>query len=1650
MSNRLTFSLASLIFLITLGLVFAPTAVMAHDAEQSKGALDATSDDIRPHDHPLNEPIPAITGSTNAADDRPVVERHGVHPVPMISLKSGQDNVRGTTIALDSTDNTTFTLVVDYGRDVTPTASNTTATGNTADGDLTIAATSYSTLQVDLTAAAAATLAVTRVADSASQFEVVVTPGLYPDADTAATATNDDTLKFKIQLPAGGLFGLQTRIEGSGVTPVDIPGGQSSTSALYTFTLVKELPAVVPPTAEITAPDTATVDAPFTATLTFSKAVSALTMDNIMVTGGQAGTPAMGTPADGTVWTVEITPLVGATEVTVTVDSTVAMVATGDELEVTATTPPTPVAPDAPTDLAAVVQYSDDVRPTIMLNWEAPEETGTEAITGYTVTKTYDMADGTAAEPKVISVTAPTTGGAVPTTVTIPPATEPALPTDVEFTFTVTATSDAGTSDPSNEVMATIDGTPPTVVISPPDAPDTDGNLTFTFDFSEEVNPATITLDRSGPDNVRLGENSDPMVDDDDNTIYTILVTPVDATVDTTVLLLKGSVKDLAFNGLAGDSDATYSVPVTNTPPTFEGTVPNLVWCEGVPITDVLMPLARDSESAASGLTYSLHDADGNVSVEIPENSTPTPPAMGLYWVNVDDEQRYIRGEMTERSDGSETGTTYEWRVTDEGGLTNLDAPNARPLTFTITVTRYKIPNPVTNVMATKVNATALMGEAEDANKVKLTWMDPNPTIYPNNNNDTPENLNDDTGCIHPVASYKITRQKLSSHLDGRNPLGTPVHVTISKQVATTTGNNREYTTGELEHGTYEFTVTAVNRAGESMNNSKAVWEKTGGKWVIVDDPPKWDRQENPANLRSNETDEPMHSITLDWRLPDPNFDAPVDDTQDGLAAALYGTDANGADIEKLFGGYHLEVTNQTTDDITIYPEDYEADPDRDPENLIRGNKRTFNVPAGLAAGEYTVRVVAHNVIGKSLVSESHDFEIDVHDPGPPTGTDNKKPSFGPYTIADMEVEVGDRIGLTLGAATDPEGDAISYSLSQSDGSALPEGLSFNASSRRLSASAATAAMDGEYTYAAFETDRLTANANLTFYIEVVDPTVPPTGRGTVATSIPANGFIVYVRDLDNPPHFGTSSPMVAEWSDMPNLYEFFTQGGGGSLQLNVTGVTARQVVFNEVMWAVDLGKVGQASYAGNQWIELRNRTDSAIDISNISFMTKNARPALAEGTDLISNVVGGGNAWIRTKGQNGNSGAADGSGQVEFISMRRSNYGVGWNGGHWTAATQVYHPNNKGTPGKDEPAGVKTFPPSGVALNTVFNEIGNYPNSDHEWIELRIKNGDPNFENYVVDMVTGASDRDITTDPKQERLFKMPKLDTGRYDNILLITKTDPYRDDSHPLRGGYNVEVDPAQQKNEGRDENIRYYVADDWNINLPDDGEFVLILRHNQDRTNHERVEDLAGYHPNLKKETADFFTNLWPLIGYHAPNLTNNKIAAGQIDRRVYDDIPGTRTKDGNKVDKVAFRSDNNGWTGVGYKRNAAAGAQNGGTPGYPNNALTNAEALVGTANPVVITEIMYATGERGNLPQWVELRNTSKTSGINLDGWKLAVVNHDQDSADAADTFGGDLTKTYGISGKIPPGETFLIVAHSATDETKLPSDRIKRLSNKRG
>ena len=67
MSNRLTFSLASLIFLIAFGLVFTPVSVMAH-SEDDLGTLKS-------HPHPTG----AIGADNNASPPTTAVAEHGTH-----------------------------------------------------------------------------------------------------------------------------------------------------------------------------------------------------------------------------------------------------------------------------------------------------------------------------------------------------------------------------------------------------------------------------------------------------------------------------------------------------------------------------------------------------------------------------------------------------------------------------------------------------------------------------------------------------------------------------------------------------------------------------------------------------------------------------------------------------------------------------------------------------------------------------------------------------------------------------------------------------------------------------------------------------------------------------------------------------------------------------------------------------------------------------------------------------------------------------------------------------------------------------------------------------------------------------------------------------------------------------------------------------------------------------------------------------------------------------------------------------------------------------------------------------------------------------------------------------------------------------------
>ena len=87
---------------------------------------------------------------------------------------------------------------------------------------------------------------------------------------------------------------------------------------------------------------------------------------------------------------------------------------------------------------------------------------------------------------------------------------------------------------------------------------------------------------------------------------------------------------------------------------------------------------------------------------------------------------------------------------------------------------------------------------------------------------------------------------------------------------------------------------------------------------------------------------------------------------------------------------------------------------------------------------------------------------------------------------------------------------------------------------------------------------------------------------------------------------------------------------------------------------------------------------------------------------------------------------------------------------------------------------------------------------------------------------------------------------------------------------------------------------------------------------------------------------------------------------------------------------------------------------------------------GTANadykaaPVTMSEIMYATGR--NLPQWIELYNSSLTQGVNLKNWQLKLENMD-DVLIRTPT----VTVKFADADKIiPPNQTVLIVSTSGS------------------
>ncbi|MYG09132.1 lamin tail domain-containing protein, partial [Candidatus Poribacteria bacterium] len=537
-------------------------------------------------------------------------------------------------------------------------------------------------------------------------------------------------------------------------------------------------------------------------------------------------------------------------------------------------------------------------------------------------------------------------------------------------------------------------------------------------------------------------------------------------------------------------------------------------------------------------------------------------------------------------------------------------------------------------------------------------------------------------------------------------------------------------------------------------------------------------------------------------------------------------------------------------------------------------------------------------------------------------------------------------------------------------------------------------------------------------YVIVAKTTSP---MGLPANAIPANTAA------------GSSATTIKMWPGIPNLEDLFFRGG--SLLLTTVKATKldrdgkadtateeakeRDVVITEIMAARNTALVGQAGYLDHQWIEIYNKLPVPVTV-NLSSKSGRPAPSAADTEvrlDLVSNVVNPGWNFANLGADGVDDGDADTADLKPFVSFYRNNRGEpGWQQNRWTTSTNTYYANHKGTPGATERSGGVAVKATNPSYNVVINEIGNYSDDKYDWIELRnVNSGDGNIKKWQLWEITG--------DKKKSTILNMPDNDAhkiGAVGDVLLIVATDPYQDPNHPLAAGINITKDNGRAETTGV--KSRYYVAG-TGFKLANSGKTLLLLRSRNDGGDHEGIVDLTGTH-FIQDTSNAFATDIWPLKGQ---TKGNDNHGHGDVVKGADEDLRSghvyQRINAGRGTGKGVW--ERRGYTGVGYKRSAANNGQHGGTPGYDNGAVKVNEKDLADSAMVSISEIMYVKDR--NLPQWIELYNSSMTQAVNLAEWKLKI----EHSRDAEDINIRTTVTTNNLGGIIiQPNQTVLIVSNT--------------------
>ena len=174
-----------------------------------------------------------------------------------------------------------------------------------------------------------------------------------------------------------------------------------------------------------------------------------------------------------------------------------------------------------------------------------------------------------------------------------------------------------------------------------------------------------------------------------------------------------------------------------------------------------------------------------------------------------------------------------------------------------------------------------------------------------------------------------------------------------------------------------------------------------------------------------------------------------------------------------------------------------------------------------------------------------------------------------------------------------------------------------------------------------------------------------------------------------------------------------------------------------------------------------------------------------------------------------------------------------------------------------------------------------------NEWIELKGPAG-KSLKNWKISIITQA-DFDAATDKAgreaaEKNIFTFPNNDSIKIspNGRLLLTDQNPEKNE---LAADYaNGVVTPKRYKNAHGNANGKKADGTDFIGALPNEGDFVLILRSDKGKKDHEKIEDIAGY---ADLAVANPYTTLWPLTGNVGRIGNGNRLNAGKVYARVRD-------------------------------------------------------------------------------------------------------------------------------------------------------------------